>query len=180
MKSKSAFQTILLAATLAVSIGQAQPPPPPPGGPPPPPPAGSPPPPLPPGAAPAGVFPGGQDMSTRRGTIKAFNSGPEGETNGFILTDGTVVLFPPESGQQMASIVREGSRISFMGYGRPGVTGRLVVNAQSITAHGQTYAMPPDPAGGPGGPPPPPPPPPGGRGRGPQPPPPPPPGGPRP
>jgi hypothetical protein len=192
----------VLAVTLAMGIASMQqvnaqqPPPPPPGGPPPPqmtapPPDRNAPPPPPsvngPIVGPGQAAPLAETMYSRRGTIKAFNSGPNGETNGFILSDGTAILFPAEMGDQFRSTVREGARIFVTGMSRAGVSGRMVVNAQTITANGQTFTVPvppPVPPGGPGAqagsPPPPPdgPPPPGGRGgRGPRPGPPPPPAG---
>ncbi len=159
----------LLATTLWVGVGCALQPPPPA-------PMGTAPPPPPTSALAAGnmVEPG----YSGRGTIKAFNSGPNGETNGVILSDGTAVLFAPEIGEQFRSNIREGSRVTFTGMSRPGASNRLVVDAQTITANGQTFtvaaAAPPAFAGpnppGAAGPPPPPEVPPapqaGGRGRG--------------
>src|SRR3984957_13435627 len=162
----------VLALTLAMGIASMQqvsaqqPPPPPPGGPPPPqmaapPPDPNAPPPPPPAngplagpgqAAPLAQTPLFQTMYSRRGTIKAFNSGPNGETNGFILSDGTAILFPAEMGDQFRATVREGSRISVMGMSRFGVSGRMVVNAQTITANGQTFTVPVPPPVPPGGP----------------------------
>jgi hypothetical protein len=151
----------LLAATFWVSIGSAQQPPPPP-------PIGA--------SQPLGTA--AQPVYSGRGTIKAFNLGLTGETNGLILSDGTAVLLPPETGEQLRASVKEGSRITFTGISRPAAFNRLVVDAQSITANGQTFTAavaPPPPPGGPGAPgitaPPPPPdapppPPPGGPGRG--------------
>src|SRR5450755_2447565 len=89
----------VLAVTLAMGIASMQqvsaqqPPPPPPGGPPPrqmaapPPDPNAPPPPSSaygPIAGPDQAAPLAQASYSRRGTIKAFNSGPNGETNGFI------------------------------------------------------------------------------------------------
>jgi hypothetical protein len=192
------FVTFSMGIAGMQQVSAQQPPPPPPGGPPPPQMAAPPPdpnaPPPPPSAngsmaGPGQAAPLAQTMYSRTGTIKAFNSGPNGETNGFILNDGTAILFPAGMGDQFRSTVREGARISVTGMGRAGASGRMVVNAQTITANGQSFTVPvapPAAPGGPGaqagsGPPPPPdgPPPPGGRGgRGPRPgpPPPPPPG----
>ncbi len=152
----------VLALTVAMGIASMQqvsaqqPPPPSPGGPPPPQMAAPPPdpnaPPPPPSArgpmaGPGQAAPLAQTINSRRGTIKAFNSGPNGETNGFILSDGTAILFPAEMGDQFRATVREGSRISVIGMSRAGVSGRMVVNAQTITANGQTFAVPVPPAG---------------------------------
>src|ERR1700689_5198487 len=146
--------TALLAATLWVCIGSAQQPP-------------LPPPPLtgaPPPANAYGPELAAQPAYSRKGTIKAFNLGPNGETDGLILNDGTAVFFPPETGEPLRASIKEGSRITFTGVSRPGAFNRLVVDAQTITANGQTFtaAVAPPPApGGPGapgiaGPPPPP------------------------
>jgi hypothetical protein len=177
MKRRSVPLTALFAATLWVSLGSAQQPPPPPrAGAPAPPTMGAP---APPPAADA-YGPGfaAQPAYSRKGAIKAFNLGPNGETNGLILSDGTVVFFPPEIGEPLRASIKEGSRITFTGVSRPVAYNRLVVDAQTITANGQTFTAavtPPPSPGGQGapdfaGPPPPPagppPPPPGGRGRG--------------
>ena len=170
--------TALLAAALRVGIGSAQQPPPPP------PPMGAPAPPPMSAAAPPPVAkaygPGisAQSAYSRKGTIKAFNLGPNGETNGLILSDGITVFFPPETGAPLRASIKEGTRVTFTGVSRPGAFSRLVVDAQTITANGQTFtaavAQPPFP-GAPGAPgiaaPPPPPagppaPAPGSRGRG--------------
>src|SRR5580700_9721733 len=177
MKRISVPLTALLAATLWVCIGSAQQPPPaPPQGAPPPPTMDTP---APPPAAndfgPGSVV---QPAYSGKGTIKAFNSGPNGETDGLILSDGTAVFLPPETGEPLRASIKEGSRITFTGVSRPVAFNRVVVYAQTITANGQTFTAavaPPPPPGGPGaagiaGPPPPPdgppPPPPGDMGRG--------------
>ena len=171
MKRISVPLTALLAATFCVSLGSAQQAPTPP-------PTGTPAPqPL---AAPAANAYGPglavQPVNARKGTIKAFNLGPNGETDGLILSDGTAVFFPAETGEPLRASIKEGSRITFTGVSRPGAFNRLVVDAQTITANGQTFTAavtPPPPPGRPGapgiaGPPPPPdgPPAPPGRGRG--------------
>jgi hypothetical protein len=171
MKRTSVPLTALLAATLWVSIGGAQQPPPP-WGVPPPPPTGAPAPPPVANAYSPG-FPA-QPAYSRKGAIRAFNLGLNGETNGLILSDGTTVFFSPETGEPLRASIKEGSRVTFTGVSRPGAFNRLVVDAQTITSNGQTFmvAVVPPPPGGPGleGPPPPPdgppPPPTGGRGRG--------------
>ena len=153
MKRTSVPLTAVLAATLWMSRGSAQPPPPPPIAAPAPPPAAN------------AYGPGlaAQPAYSRKGTIKAFNLGSNGETNGLILSDGTAVFFPPETGEPLRASIKEGSRVTFTGVSRPGAFNRLVVDAQTITANGQTFtaavAPPPAPDA-------PPPPPLGGRGRG--------------
>jgi hypothetical protein len=176
MKRTSVPLTALLAVTLWVNIGSAQQPPPPPTGTPPLPWMGAPV--APPPANAYGPGFAAQPAYSRKGTIKAFNLGPNGETDGLILSDGTAVFFPPETAEPLRASIKEGSRVTFTGVSRPGAFNRLIVDAQTITANGQTFTaavVPPPPPGGLGalgiaGPPPPPdgppPPPPGGRGRG--------------
>ena len=183
MKRTSVPLTALLAATFCVSLGSAQQAPtPPPTGTPAPQPLAAPAPP--PAANAYGPGLAVQPVNARKGTIKAFNLGPNGETDGLILSDGTAVFFPPETAEPLRASIKEGSRITFTGVSRPVAFNRVVVDAQTITANGQTFTAavaPPPPPGGPGaagiaGPPPPPdgppPPPPGdirrgGRGPGP-------------
>ena len=169
MKRTSVPLTALLAATLWVSLGSAQQPPTPE-------PVAVPTPP--PGANAYSSGLAAQPAYSRKGTIRAFNLGPNGETDGLILNDGTAVFFPPETGEPLRASIKEGSRITFTGVSRTGAFNRLVVDAQTITANGRTFTTavaPAPPPGGPGapgiaGPPPspdgPPPPPPGGRGSG--------------
>jgi hypothetical protein len=126
MKRTTASLSAILISGLFLGIGCAQqPPPPPPANAAPPPPAVS-----------------------QQGRIKAFNVGLNGETNGFILADGTTVMVPPECAAQLLSTVKEGSRIAFTGVSTPGASGRPLVRAQSITANGQTIAISPIPPPG--------------------------------
>lgn len=162
----------VFAAGAFLGVSQAQQPPAPPadsgpspqtvGAPPPPAPNA---PPAPKGSAapgpPANPGGAGQQTFSRRGTIKSFNTGPNGETNGVILQDGTTVMFPPEFGTQLRSTVKEGSRVTVAGASRPGASGQTVIDAQTITYKGQVMTVPapaPPPPGGPavqaGGPPP--------------------------
>lgn len=122
MKKTTALISALLASGLLVSTSVAQSPPPDPSGPPP--------------------AVNSQPTVTRQGRIKAFNAGPNGETNGYILRDGTTVMLPPQSGTQLRAIAKEGSRITVIGTSGPGVAGQVVVNAQTITVNGQTITVP--------------------------------------
>jgi hypothetical protein len=93
--------------------------------------------------------------TTFRGSVKQFNYGPEGEVTGLLLSNGTLVNFPPEMGSQLASVAKEKSQVSVVGYSRQSISGRNVVDATSMTAGGQTITSPagqqgpPPPAGGP-------------------------------
>lgn len=136
--------------------------PPPPDGPPPPPPRrGRRPAPPPPACGPdapppprAAVYPE-VPSSTVRATIRQFNYGPEGEISGFVLSNNMQVNLPPEFAYQTDSIARLKSEITVTGYPRQTATGKTILDAISITANGQTIAVPAGPAG-PGAAPPPP------------------------
>ncbi|MGI8745107.1 MAG: OB-fold nucleic acid binding domain-containing protein [Bryobacteraceae bacterium] len=138
MIRKSTILPAVLVTGAFLGMGCAQPPPPPPDTTAPPPSAGTPP------AA----------TSTRRGTIKSFNTGPNGETN-VILRDGTTVMVPPEFGAQLRSIAKQGSRITVSGVSRPGASGQVIIDAQTVTSNGQTMTVPAPPPPDPNAPPPP-------------------------
>ena len=103
MKRTSVPFTALFAGTLWVSVGSAQQPSPPPNGAPPPPQMSVP-------APAANAYGPGlavQQAYSRKGTIKAFNLGPNGETDGVILSDGTAVLFPLKQERRCARASRK-------------------------------------------------------------------------
>ena len=160
----------------AASQEKAPPPPPPayapaaapsPDGPPPPPPRrerrpGPPPPPAAcgPGAPPpqrASAYPQAP-ASTVRGSIRQFNYGPKGEVSGLLLSNGVLVSFPPETGEQIATVAKVKSEVIIAGYQRQSAIGKTILDAITITADGQTIAVPVGPAGLRNAPPPPPPP----------------------
>jgi hypothetical protein len=125
------------SATMPAPPRDAVPPPPPgrrAGGPPPPPACG--PNPVPQAAAAQGP------ATTFRSSVKQFNYGPEGEVTGLLLSNGTLVNFPPEMGTQLASLAKEKSQVSVVGYSRQSISGRNVVDALSISTGGQTITAP--------------------------------------
>jgi len=133
---------VVPGALLLVSVGRlcgwCQEPPPPQGAPPAPTQAASLPgaPPVPPLAS-ATPSAAPQPFSSS-GTIHGWNYGPNGDTNGFTLDRNVLVMFPPEFGAALAGMARLGSRVSVTGVARSGVNVLTVVNAQSLTANGQT------------------------------------------
>jgi hypothetical protein len=96
--------------------------------------------------------------STVRGSIRQFNYGPEGEVSGLLLSNGMLVSFPPETGEQIATVAKVKSEVIIAGYQRQSATGKTILDAITITANGQTIAVPVGPAGLRNAPPPPPPP----------------------
>ncbi|MDR5759685.1 hypothetical protein [Caballeronia sp. LZ035] len=109
----------VLSALLAASAGcAAQPaatPTPPPVGPdaPPPPVAGAPMPPPPPLADAASV-------ATTQGTVARFLTNPDGDVDGFMTNDGTLVRFPPHMSAQLTSAVRRGDLVQVSGWREEG------------------------------------------------------------
>ncbi|WP_248323924.1 hypothetical protein [Caballeronia sp. Sq4a] len=122
-------RSAVLAVLLAASAGcAAQVPPPSAGMPaprpvasdaPPPPVAGAPmppPPPAPPrpGAAPVPLA-DAASMATTQGTVARFLTNPDGDADGFLTDDGTLVRFPPHMSTQLTSAVRRGDAVQVTG-----------------------------------------------------------------
>lgn len=117
------FRVTLSAATaalLATSVGafaQVGPP-----GPPPPPPVAVPDPAL---------VPGGEFAAPFNGAIKHLLINPEGRIDGLLLTDDTVVQFPPHLGESVASALKLGDAVQGVGDRRDP---RGVIRARQISA----------------------------------------------
>jgi hypothetical protein len=67
------------------------------------------------------------------------------------------VNFPPNVGEQFASLARPKSEVSIAGYPRQTASGKTILDATSVTAGGQSIVIPAQPAGPRTAPPPPPP-----------------------
>ncbi|WP_250475520.1 hypothetical protein [Caballeronia sp. GAFFF1] len=79
--------------------------------------AGAPmPPPAPPrpGAAP-GPFADAVSTATTQGTVARFLTNPDGDVDGFMTEDGTLVRFPPHMSTQLTSAVRRGDPVQVTG-----------------------------------------------------------------
>jgi hypothetical protein len=88
------------------------------------------------------------------GRIQQLNYGRDGAVNGFLLDNGTLATVPP-FGVRNPSSVRVGDSIAYTGYARNTVSGRTVVDVQTLSIDGQPLAIGmAGPAGGPGTPPP--------------------------
>ncbi|MDR5856586.1 hypothetical protein P9239_23155 [Caballeronia sp. LZ062] len=76
----------------------------------------SPPPPAPraPGAAP-GPFADAASTATTQGTVARFLTNPDGDVDGFMTDDGTLVRFPPHMSTQLTSAVRRGDSVQVTG-----------------------------------------------------------------
>jgi hypothetical protein len=58
------------------------------------------------------------------GTIRVLTRGKRGEVDGAVLSDGTVIHFPPPAGVQFAALLREGNTLAASGYGTSNEYGR--------------------------------------------------------
>ncbi len=124
-------------------------------------------PPTPPANAQMAGAPAAPTQYSGRGTIEQLNYDRGGSVNGFLMSNGVLVLTPPMNGptdgNMGAPTMRKGSAVNVQGMSRQTMSGRKVVDAQSLKVGDQTivFAMggPRRGPGGPGAPPPPPPPP---------------------
>jgi len=97
-----------------------------------------------------------QQALSATGRVKVLLHGPEGEVNGALLEDGTIVRLPPREAERLAAVMAPGAIVTVEGDGFAGTLGR-VIEARSIgpdAAHLTEIAGPPLP--GPGHRPPPP------------------------
>jgi hypothetical protein len=69
------------------------------------------------GAPPPPPSDAAQQPMSASGTIKALTHAPRGEIDGAILSDGTIVHFGPENGEQFAALLRAGQPLAATGYG---------------------------------------------------------------
>jgi hypothetical protein len=95
-----------------------------------------------------------EPASTVRGSIRQFNYGPEGEVSGLLLSNGMLVSFPPETGEQIATVAKVKSEVIIAGYQRQSATGKTILDAITIAVDGQTIAVPVGPRNAPPPPPP--------------------------
>lgn len=107
----------VLAALLTVSAGcsaqlQPRPQPQPVATPAPPPVAGSS---MPPPGAARGPFADAPPVATTQGTVARFLTNPDGDVDGFMIDDGTLVRFPPHMSSQLTSAVRKGDSVQVSG-----------------------------------------------------------------
>ncbi|HLH04698.1 MAG TPA: hypothetical protein VKX25_18165 [Bryobacteraceae bacterium] len=84
--------------------------------------------------------PGAAAPYSGSGRIQQLNYAADGAVNGFLLDNGTLIEMPPFSAANPSSI-RVGGSVSFTGYARSSISGRTVVNAQTLTVNGQSLAL---------------------------------------
>ena len=103
---------------------------------------------------PRGPHAPGQDL-TAQGTIKAPLHGPQGELNGVLLSDGTIVRLPPPDAERMQAQLTAGAPLYVRGEGFAGPLGRVIAARDIGKDAAQTTQITTPP--GPGDRPPPPP-----------------------
>jgi hypothetical protein len=67
------------------------------------------------------------------GVVRSFNYGIDGQVNGFVLSDQTLVYFPPEFAEQVTRTVAVGGSVKVVGSPRASPTGNQLIDAQVIT-----------------------------------------------
>ena len=72
--------------------------------------------------------PGGPDQPglTAQGRVKAALHGRQGEVNGALLEDGTIIRLPPPEAQRLASQIAPGATVYVQGGGYAGPLGRVI------------------------------------------------------
>lgn len=125
--------------------GVPMPPPPPSAGAPmPPPPNGIAPPPSPNGVARLPPAPGAGAPANVSGVVRRFLINPEGDVDGMLLADNTLVRFPPQVGTQVAGSMSAGDSVSLSGFAQPGDA--LQATRIVDTRNGRSIADQPPPA----------------------------------
>ena len=75
----------------------------------------------------------GDDARTVKGTVKEFTTAPKGEVDGLILSDGTLVHWPPHLADRFTKIVAKGDRVSATGYTETGPKGDSKLEISTLT-----------------------------------------------
>src|SRR5438093_3561613 len=72
-----------------------------------------------------------------RGRAQQLLYGPRGDVNGVLLSDGSIVRFPPDAAYRLGGLLQIGQAVSATGYGTQNQFG-IALEATSIGAPGQT------------------------------------------
>ena len=97
--------------------------------------------------------PGAAAPYSGSGRIQQLNYGPDGAVNGFVVDNGTLARVSPFAPGNPSS-VRVGATVAYSGYARNTMSGRTVVDVQTLTINGQALSMNPAGRGEPAPPPP--------------------------
>jgi len=88
-----------------------------------------------PAAIEAGVKfgPGTGEVLNANGTVKEFTSAPKGEVDGFILSDGRWVHWPPHLSGQFSNAVVKGDKVRVIGFWETGKKGDTKLEVSTLT-----------------------------------------------
>jgi hypothetical protein len=86
--------------------------------------------------APPGARAGALAALSAQGTVQQLLYGPRGDVNGMVLSDGSIVRFPPHVAYQIGNLLQVGQAISATGYGVQNQYGKAL-EATAIGAQGQ-------------------------------------------
>jgi hypothetical protein len=78
---------------------------------------------------------------TVNGTVKEFTAAPKGEVDGFILSDGKEVHWPPHLADQFKSIVARGDRVRATGFMETGPKGDSKLEVSVLTNLGTNRSV---------------------------------------
>jgi hypothetical protein len=79
------------------------------------------------------------------GAIRMVRRNPHGDADGVVLTDGTLLHFPPHAGRQFADLLREGQVITALGYGTANDFGKTIAVAMLGCSEGTLDLIAPPP-----------------------------------
>ena len=87
-------------------------------------------PPPPPAPAPIAAQ---QQSAVATGTVSRFVINPEGDVDGFLLADGSLVHFPPHMGSQLVSVIHQGDAVRIAGFrdGAGNITAQQIANERT-------------------------------------------------
>jgi hypothetical protein len=72
------------------------------------------------------------------GTVQQYLLNPHGEVDGLLLSDGTVVRFPPHMGIALVSSVKAGDAVTVVGFLGPTTPQGVAIKALTITTNSKT------------------------------------------
>ena len=74
----------------------------------------------------------GKDLETVKGKVRAFTEAPKGEKDGMVLSDGTVVHWPPHLADRFTAVVKRGDRVEVAGRYETLAEGEKVFEARTV------------------------------------------------
>src|SRR5438128_230840 len=83
-------------------------------------------------AQPPGPPPSGEYVAVR-GTVRGFTTAPKGEVDGFLLSDGRWVHWPPHLQGRFADLVARGDPVKATGYWETGPKGDTKLEVSTLT-----------------------------------------------